>query len=104
MQGFSEVLTWILCSHDDNFANVSREDTGNSAAVVANPSCTDVQVVRSSLLPGVLKAWPHNRSPIPLPAQLKPVRTWLHYMCPSMVPRLLSLEVAGARCHRTMCS
>ena len=54
--GFSEVLTWILCSHDDNFANVLREDDGNSAAIVANPSSLDVQVARNSLLPGALKA------------------------------------------------
>lgn len=69
MQGFSEMLTWILCSHDDNFANVSREDTGKSAAIVANPSSLDVQVVRSSLLPGVLKAMGANKD-APLPAKL----------------------------------
>jgi phenylalanyl-tRNA synthetase beta chain len=69
MQGFSEMLTWILCSHDDNFANVLREDTGKSAAIVANPSGLDVQVVRSSLLPGVLKAMGANKD-APLPAKL----------------------------------
>jgi phenylalanyl-tRNA synthetase beta chain len=69
MQGFSEMLTWILCSHDDNFANVLREDTGKSAAIVANPSSLDVQVVRSSLLPGVLKAMGANKD-APLPAKL----------------------------------
>eukprot|EP00227_Mantoniella_beaufortii_P009897 CAMPEP_0197580416 /NCGR_PEP_ID=MMETSP1326-20131121/4211_1 /TAXON_ID=1155430 /ORGANISM="Genus nov. species nov., Strain RCC2288" /LENGTH=596 /DNA_ID=CAMNT_0043144159 /DNA_START=57 /DNA_END=1847 /DNA_ORIENTATION=+ len=68
-QGFSEMLTWILCSHDDNFANVSREDTGNSAAIIANPSSLDVQVVRSSLLPGVLKAMGANKD-TPMPAKL----------------------------------
>ena len=69
MQGFTEVLTWILCSHDDNFANVSREDTGASAAIVANPSSLDVQVARSSLLPGVLKAMGANKD-APLPVKL----------------------------------
>jgi phenylalanyl-tRNA synthetase beta chain len=69
MLGFSEVLTWILCSHDDNFANVSREDTGNCAAIVANPSGLDVQVARSSLLQGVLKAMGANKD-APLPAKL----------------------------------
>jgi phenylalanyl-tRNA synthetase beta chain len=65
--GFSEVLTWILCSHDDNFANVKREDDGNSAAIVANPSSLDVQVARNSLLPGVLKARAANTdAPMPL--------------------------------------
>ena len=67
--GFSEVLTWILCSHDDNFANVLREDDGNSAAIVANPSSLDVQVARKSLLPGALKALGANKD-APLPAKL----------------------------------
>ena len=69
MQGFTEVLAWILCSHDDNFANVLREDDGNSAAIVANPSGLDVQVARSSLLQGVLKAMGANKD-APLPAKL----------------------------------
>ena len=69
MLGFSEVLTWILCSHDDNFANVSREDDGNCAAIVANPSGLDVQVARSSLLQGVLKAMGANKD-APVPARL----------------------------------
>lgn len=68
-QGFSEVLTWILCSHDDNFANVNREDDGNCAAIVANPSSLDVQVARSSLLQGVLKAMGANKD-APVPARL----------------------------------
>ncbi|CAL6439220.1 unnamed protein product [Bathycoccus prasinos] len=67
--GFSEVLTWILCSHDDNFKNVRREDNGNCAAIVANPSSIDVQVARSSLLPGVLKALGANKD-APLPVKL----------------------------------
>ena len=68
-QGFSEVLTWILCSHDDNFANVNREDDGDCAAIVANPSSLDVQVARSSLLQGVLKAMGANKD-APVPAKL----------------------------------
>ena len=68
-QGFSEVLTWILCSHDDNFANVSRADDGKLAAIVANPSSQDVQVARSSLLQGVLKAMGANKD-APVPAKL----------------------------------
>ena len=47
---YTEVLTWILCSHDDNFDNVKRHDDGAAAAIVANPSCKDVEVARSSLL------------------------------------------------------
>ena len=46
-----------------------REDNGNCAAIVANPSSIDVQVARSSLLPGVLKALGANKD-APLPVKL----------------------------------
>jgi phenylalanyl-tRNA synthetase beta chain len=48
---------------------VLREDDGNSAAIVANPSSLDVQVARNSLLPGALKALGANKD-APLPAKL----------------------------------
>ena len=49
--------------------NVRREDDRNCAAIVANPSSIDVQVARSSLLPGVLKALGANKD-APLPVKL----------------------------------
>jgi len=61
MAGFTEVLTWVLCSHVDNFANVRRVDDGKTAAIVGNPAALDFQVVRSSLLPGVLRTLGHNK-------------------------------------------
>ena len=61
MAGFTEVLTWVLCSHDDNFDNVQTKDDGRTAAIVANPAASDFQVVRSSLLPGVLRTLGHNK-------------------------------------------
>ena len=61
MAGFTEVLTWVLCSHDDNFDNVQIKDDGRLAAIVANPAASDFQVVRSSLLPGVLRTLGHNK-------------------------------------------
>ena len=69
MCGFTEVLTWVLCSLADNFENVGGVDDGKTAAVVANPASTDVQVVRSSLLPGVLRTLGHNLD-APLPVRL----------------------------------
>ena len=59
--GFRGVGVDFVLKHDDNFKNVRREDNGNCAAIVANPSSIDVQVARSSLLPGVLKALGANK-------------------------------------------
>lgn len=56
MAGFTEVLTWVLCSHADAFGNVRLVDDGATAAAVANPSASDFQLARPSLLPGVLRA------------------------------------------------
>ena len=69
MAGFTEVLTWVLCSHADNFAHVQRPDDGATAAIVANPAASDFQVVRSSLLPGVLRTMGHNKD-APRPVRL----------------------------------
>ena len=48
---------------------MSRADDGKLAAIVANPSSQDVQVARSSLLQGVLKAMGANKD-APVPAKL----------------------------------
>ena len=67
MAGFTEVLTWVLCSHADNFAAVRTRDDGCTAAIIANPAASDFQVVRSSLLPGVLRTLGHNKeTPLPV--------------------------------------
>lgn len=43
MNGFTEVLTWILCSHKENFAMLNRNDDG-SAVIIANPRSSDFEV------------------------------------------------------------
>jgi phenylalanyl-tRNA synthetase beta chain len=60
MAGFTEVLTWVLCAAADNHQALGLPDDG-VAAVVANPASTDVQAVRSSLLPGALRTLGHNK-------------------------------------------
>ncbi|KAA0058031.1 putative phenylalanine--tRNA ligase beta subunit isoform X2 [Cucumis melo var. makuwa] len=55
MSGFTEVLTWILCSYKENFAMLKREDDKSTAVVIGNPRSTDFEVVRTSLMPGLLK-------------------------------------------------
>ncbi|KAK7206536.1 Phenylalanyl-tRNA synthetase beta subunit [Myxozyma melibiosi] len=61
MTGWSEVLPLILCSHDENFKFLRRKDDGNTAVKLANPKTLEYQVVRTSLLPGMLKTIRENR-------------------------------------------
>ena len=59
--GWSEVMPLILCSHDENFAWLNRKDDGETAVKLANPKTAEYQVVRTSLLPGLLKTVRENK-------------------------------------------
>ncbi|GAO48276.1 phenylalanyl-tRNA synthetase [Saitoella complicata NRRL Y-17804] len=59
--GWTEVMPLILCSHDENFSWLNRKDDGTQAVKLANPKTAEYQVVRTSLLPGVLKTVRENR-------------------------------------------
>lgn len=61
MAGWTEVMPLILCSHDENFAWLNRKDDGSTAVRLANPKTAEYQVVRTSLLPGILKTIRENR-------------------------------------------
>ncbi|EEF39230.1 phenylalanyl-tRNA synthetase beta chain, putative [Ricinus communis] len=61
MNGFTEVLTWILCSYRENFGMLNRKDDGSTAVIVGNPRSSDFEVVRTSLMPGALKIVGHNK-------------------------------------------
>ncbi|KAI5293492.1 phenylalanine--tRNA ligase subunit beta, partial [Ascosphaera pollenicola] len=61
MAGWVEVLPLILCSHDENFGWLNRVDDGNTAIRLANPKTIEFQVVRTSLVPGLLKTIRENR-------------------------------------------
>lgn len=61
MAGWSEVMPLVLCSHDENFAHLNRVDDGNTAVKLANPKTAEYQVVRTSLLPGLLKTIRENK-------------------------------------------
>ena len=64
--GFTEVLAFTLCSLDENFSFLNRKDDG-TAVKLANPKTIEYQVVRTSLLPGILKTIAANRhAPLPL--------------------------------------
>ncbi|PWN47386.1 putative FRS1-phenylalanyl-tRNA synthetase, beta subunit, cytosolic [Violaceomyces palustris] len=59
--GWVEVLPLILCSHDENFAWLNKKDDGKTAIVLENPKTQEYQVVRTSLLAGILKTVRENR-------------------------------------------
>jgi len=67
--GFTEALTFALCSTDDCFSKLRIPDDGTTAVVIANPKTEDFQVCRTSLLPGLLKTLSKNKSN-PLPWKL----------------------------------
>ena len=60
MAGWSEVLPLILCSHDENYAWLNRDDD-NKAVRLQNPKTAEYQIVRTSLLPGLLKTIRENK-------------------------------------------
>ncbi|KAI1862486.1 hypothetical protein JX265_009200 [Neoarthrinium moseri] len=61
MAGWSEVMPLILCSHDENFAWLNRKDDGKTAVKLENPKTSEYQIVRTSLLPGLLKTIRENK-------------------------------------------
>lgn len=58
--GYTEVLTHGLCSWDDNFTALRRPK--GPAVSLSNPANIEYQVVRTTLLPGLLKTLEHNKS------------------------------------------
>ncbi|KAJ2828966.1 phenylalanine--tRNA ligase subunit beta [Coemansia sp. 'formosensis'] len=66
MAGWTEALTFSLCSHDENFKNLRRTDSGDEAVVLKNPQTIEFQVCRTTLLPGLLKCIRENKNhPLP---------------------------------------
>uniref|UniRef100_A0A0D6R1C8 phenylalanine--tRNA ligase n=1 Tax=Araucaria cunninghamii TaxID=56994 RepID=A0A0D6R1C8_ARACU len=61
MAGFTEVLTWILCSYEENFSMVNRKDDRKTSVIIGNPRSSEFEVPRTSLLPGILKTMGHNK-------------------------------------------
>lgn len=67
MAGFTEALSFSLCSHDEYFKYMKKEDKGDVAVVLANPATVMFQIVRPSLMPGIMKTVAANRKyPKPL--------------------------------------
>ncbi|PNY07083.1 putative phenylalanine-tRNA ligase beta subunit-like protein, partial [Trifolium pratense] len=61
MVGFTEVLTFILCSKKENFSMLNRKDDKSKAVIIGNPRSSDFEAVRTTLMPGILKTVAHNK-------------------------------------------
>ncbi|XP_041479913.1 phenylalanine--tRNA ligase beta subunit-like [Lytechinus variegatus] len=67
--GFTEVLTFALCSRDDIADKVQVDLAKTKAVHISNPKTAEFQVARTALLPGVLKTISCNRK-MPLPIKV----------------------------------
>lgn len=67
--GFTEALTFTLCSRDDVARKLNKLIDNIPAVHIANPKTLEFQVVRTTLLPGLLKTLVANRK-MPLPLKL----------------------------------
>lgn len=67
--GFTEGLTFTLCSRDDIAAKLNQNLDTIPAVHIANPKTLEFQVVRTTLIPGLLKTLAANRK-MPLPLKL----------------------------------
>lgn len=67
--GFTEVLTFALCSRDDISEKLCHDINSTNAVHIANPKTAEFQVARTCLLPGVLKTISCNRK-MPLPIKV----------------------------------
>ncbi|KAK6177678.1 hypothetical protein SNE40_015732 [Patella caerulea] len=67
--GFTEALTFALCSKDDIAGKLGKKIEDIPAVHIANPKTLEFQVARTTLLPGVLKTVYNNQN-MPLPLKL----------------------------------
>ncbi|VDO95368.1 unnamed protein product [Soboliphyme baturini] len=65
--GFTEVLTFSLCSREDISTKLNDPLGADVAVHISNPKTSDFEVARTKLLPGILKTICNSRSwPLPL--------------------------------------
>lgn len=60
--GYTEVLTHGLCSIHDNFTALQCPVREEIAVSLSNPANIEYQVIRTTLMPGLLKTLQHNKS------------------------------------------
>ena len=61
MAGFTEILTWALLAHSENFDSLRRQDDGATAVCIGNPATAEFEECRASLLPSALKTLAANK-------------------------------------------
>lgn len=94
MAGFTEVLTFALCSREDIADKLGKTIEETNAVHIANPKTQEFQVARTTLLPGVLKTIGNNKG-MPLPLKL--------FEISDVVYKDKSTDV-GARNERRLCA
>eukprot|EP00058_Branchiostoma_floridae_P004973 XP_002590461.1 hypothetical protein BRAFLDRAFT_124565 [Branchiostoma floridae] len=67
--GFTEVLSFSLCSRDDVAGKLNKDIDSSGAVHIANPKTLEFQIARTTLLPGILKTVASNKK-MPLPMKL----------------------------------
>ncbi|CAH0723889.1 unnamed protein product, partial [Brenthis ino] len=67
--GYTETLTFTLCSKEDISTKLGRSIEELPAVHISNPKTLEFQVVRTTLLPGLLKTLASNKK-MPLPLKL----------------------------------
>ncbi|XP_048719443.1 phenylalanine--tRNA ligase beta subunit isoform X1 [Caretta caretta] len=92
--GFTEALTFALCSQEDIADKLGVDISSTKAVHVANPKTAEFQVARTSLLPGLLKTIAANRK-MPLPLKLFEI---------SDIVLKDSTKDVGARNQRNLCA
>jgi phenylalanyl-tRNA synthetase beta chain len=58
--GYTEVLTLVLLSKQDNFNKMNIPFNGKQGVILSNPKSQDYQMARTSLMPGLLNSLVHN--------------------------------------------
>ncbi|XP_033006143.1 phenylalanine--tRNA ligase beta subunit [Lacerta agilis] len=92
--GFTEVLTFSLCSQEDIANKLGVNISATKAVHIANPKTAEFQVARTTLLPGLLKTIAANRK-MPLPLKL--------FEISDIVVKDSTTDV-GTRNHRHLCA
>lgn len=92
--GFTEALTFALCSQEDIADKLGMDISATKAVHISNPKTAEFQVARTTLLPGLLKTLAANRK-MPLPLKL--------FEISDIVIKDSSRDV-GARNYRHLCA
>lgn len=98
--GFTEGLTFTLCSRDDIASKLNQDLSTIPAVHIANPKTLEFQVVRTTLIPGLLKTLAANRK-MPLPLKLFEVSDVVLADAKSEVGAKNERRVCAVNCNKT---